>query len=250
MTSISVVIPALNDAELLRTCLEALRQQNRPADEIIVVDNGSEDATAAVARAAGVTVLTQPIRGIFVASALGYNAAASDIIARLDADSIPAPDWLEVVERELDRGPSLSAITGPASFYGGPAVWRWFGEHIYIPSYYLLMKRLTGHTAVFGSNFAMHREVWESVRASVDLSDPELHDDMHLTIQLGPEVTVRYVSGLSVGVSARPFSSIGAIAQRVRWGRHTIRRGAMERRYSSRRAEFRRLHPRQRILPD
>jgi len=49
LITISVVIPVYNDAEFLRTCLRALSQQRRPADEVIVVDNASTDATAAIA---------------------------------------------------------------------------------------------------------------------------------------------------------------------------------------------------------
>ena len=54
---ISVVIPCRNDAEFLRKCLLALQKQERPADRIIVVDNGSTDESAAVAREAGVEAI-------------------------------------------------------------------------------------------------------------------------------------------------------------------------------------------------
>ena len=244
MTSISVVIPALNDAALLRSCLAALALQSRRAHEIIVVDNGSVDATVEVAQVAGALVLRQPVRGIFAASALGYDAATGDIIARLDADSVPAADWIATIERELGQAPSLSAISGPARFYGGNRFWRWFGATVYVPSYYSLMRLLTGHAAVFGSNFAMHREVWAGVRSSVHLDDPELHDDMDLSLQLLPEMTVLYVPALTVSVSARPFASVGAMAKRIRWGRRTMALGAAERSYRGRRSDYRRLHPR------
>ncbi|HWL01013.1 MAG TPA: glycosyltransferase, partial [Microbacteriaceae bacterium] len=50
---ICVVIPSYNDAVMLAQCLTALHGQTRPADEIIVVDNGSSDATVDVALAHG-----------------------------------------------------------------------------------------------------------------------------------------------------------------------------------------------------
>lgn len=53
MTTISVVIPAYNDAVMLEKVLAALTGQLRPADEIVVVDNASTDAAAQVAREAG-----------------------------------------------------------------------------------------------------------------------------------------------------------------------------------------------------
>ena len=67
----SVVIPVKDDAPLLARCLERLRAQNRPADEIIVIDNDSSDASAAVARDAGARVLFCADPGISAAAATG-----------------------------------------------------------------------------------------------------------------------------------------------------------------------------------
>ena len=63
---ISVVVPAFNAAETLGDCLGALQRQTVPASdyEIIVVDDGSSDATASVAEAAGVTVVRQSNQGL------------------------------------------------------------------------------------------------------------------------------------------------------------------------------------------
>ncbi len=48
--TITVVVPSYNDAVLLERCLDALALQTRPADEIVVLDNGSTDATVDAAR--------------------------------------------------------------------------------------------------------------------------------------------------------------------------------------------------------
>jgi hypothetical protein len=61
MSTISVVIPTRNDAHMLSVCLAALARQSRRADEVIVVDNGSTDNTAAILEAAGpLTAVTGP----------------------------------------------------------------------------------------------------------------------------------------------------------------------------------------------
>jgi glycosyltransferase involved in cell wall biosynthesis len=91
----SVVICSLNGAAGVDRCLRALaRQSIRSHLEIIVVDDGSSDATADVARAHGVTVISHPHnRGIAAARNTGLNATSADIVAYLDDDCEPEPDW-------------------------------------------------------------------------------------------------------------------------------------------------------------
>lgn len=87
MATVSVVIPSRNDAVMLNKCLALLSLQARPADEGIVVDNASADETADVCRAAGVKRIPVDLQGIPATAAAGFDAAAGDIIARLDTDS-------------------------------------------------------------------------------------------------------------------------------------------------------------------
>src|SRR5690606_1619684 len=87
--TVSVVIPVKDDADLLRRCLHALSRQSVPADEILIVDNASTDASAQVAIDAGATVVRCETPGIPAASAYGYDRATGQIILRLDADCVP-----------------------------------------------------------------------------------------------------------------------------------------------------------------
>jgi cellulose synthase/poly-beta-1,6-N-acetylglucosamine synthase-like glycosyltransferase len=91
------VIPAYNSADTLPACLQALQAQTLPSDryEIIVVDDGSTDDTAKVARASGVQVISQPNAGQATARNRGARAARGDILLFTDADCVPAPDWIE-----------------------------------------------------------------------------------------------------------------------------------------------------------
>ena len=89
--NIAIVIPAFNEAECLPLLLAETRQALAPGDigEIIVADNGSTDATAEVARAAGARVVSEPRRGYGFACAAGVWAAQSlsaEAIVFLDAD--------------------------------------------------------------------------------------------------------------------------------------------------------------------
>ncbi len=228
MTSISVVIPALNDAAMLEHCLAALAAQTRLADEIIVVDNGSTDATAAVAKAAGARVVNEPLRGIFPATAAGFDAATGTLLARLDADSIAPPDWLARVEEAFLADPTLSALTGPGDFYGGSRFVHWIGRTFYIGGYFWFMHLVLGHAPLFGSNLALRANVWQRVRHTVHRTTREVHDDLDLAYHLTPDMQVRYDSTLRVGISARPFGSWSAFARRINWAFGTIRLNGRE----------------------
>jgi glycosyltransferase involved in cell wall biosynthesis len=239
MAVISVVIPALNDAPMLARCLVALAGQERAADEIIVVDNGSIDDTAAVARAAGARVVEEPKRGIPAATAAGFDAANGNIIARLDADSIPPVDWLTKVEKRFTADARLAALTGPGDFYGARAIVRWAGRVFYIGGYFWSMGWLLGHPPLFGSNFAIRSEVWRRIRLSSHRDVRELHDDLDFSFQFQPDMRVAYQRDLRVGVSARPFGSAADLRRRLYWAYTTIAINAHERSLLARRAEHR-----------
>jgi glycosyltransferase involved in cell wall biosynthesis len=217
MTTISVVIPAFNDASMLTVCLEALAHQTRPADEIIVVDNGSTDDTAVVGIAGGARVISELRHGIFPATATGFDAAIGEVIARLDADSIPAPNWLERVESTLATLEPLTAVTGGADFYGSNALVHWLGRTLYIGGMYWSITILLGHPPLFGSNFAMPAEMWQRVRGTVNRTVRTIHDDLDLSWHLEPDMDVVYDSGMRVQISARPFRSAAALGRRLSW---------------------------------
>jgi glycosyltransferase involved in cell wall biosynthesis len=207
---------------MLQTCLALLAAQERPADEIIVVDNGSTDRTAEVAAAAGARVLSQPVHGIWPAASTGYDAAAGDIIARLDADSRPPADWLSRIDAAFAESPQLAAITGPGDFYDGGPIVTFLGSHLYIAGYFWSMGIWLGNPPVFGSDFAMRRGTWALVRDRVHRDIREVHDDLDLSLHLPPQLEVRLDTSLRVGISARPFGSWSGLGRRISWAFGTL----------------------------
>jgi glycosyltransferase involved in cell wall biosynthesis len=110
----SVVIPAYNTAATLARAIDSVRAQTWPAHEIIVVDDGSSDATAEVAAGFGnaVRIIRQPNRGVAVARNAGAAAASGDWLAFLDADDWYAPDRLRLHAEWITEAPTLDCLTG------------------------------------------------------------------------------------------------------------------------------------------
>jgi lipopolysaccharide/colanic/teichoic acid biosynthesis glycosyltransferase/GT2 family glycosyltransferase len=94
---ISVIVPAYNAARTLGDCLRALSNQTVPREryEIIVVDDGSIDDTAAAAESFGVRVIRQPNQGPAAARNVGVQAAQGELVLFTDSDCEPANDWIE-----------------------------------------------------------------------------------------------------------------------------------------------------------
>lgn len=219
---ISVVIPVKDDADELRRCLRALHLQTRAADEVVVVDNGSSDASARVAQDAGARVIRCERPGIPAASSAGYDAATGDLILRLDADCIPAQTWVETMAAGFAGRPDVSVFTGGARFVDGPLALRTWLAAVYLGAYAAVTVPTLGHLPLFGSNLAFRRAAWQSIRTHVHRQDAELHDDLDLAFHLGERHRIRYLRGAAMGISMRPFTGGAGFAQRVRRGVRTV----------------------------
>jgi len=138
---ISVVLPAKNEAEGLRKTLPLLRQC-QPDAEVIVVDDGSTDDTAAIAAAYGAHVVRAPYSmGNGAAIKRGARAASGDILVFMDADGQHHPGHIEALLAQLRAGYDMAVgardASGQASrgrglangFYNRLASWM-TGHHI------------------------------------------------------------------------------------------------------------------------
>ncbi|MBO0854887.1 MAG: glycosyltransferase family 2 protein [Nocardia sp.] len=114
---LTVVIPCRNEAGALPGVLSAVPPEYR----VIVVDNGSTDTTAEVARAAGAVVVSESTPGYGAAVNAGVNVASTELVAVLDGDGSMAPSELPLLLAEL--GPDVAMVAGRRRPH--PGAWPW-----------------------------------------------------------------------------------------------------------------------------
>ena len=211
MPSVSLIIPAFNEEAVIRRCLLAVVRQTVTADQIIVVDNGSTDGTAAVVARMQqeypdkrIILLNQcSERGLIPTRNLGLNVATTEVLGRIDADSVLEPDWVEQVQRAFVDS-DVAAATGPVIYYDMPL--RALGLRTDNALRQLAIRMDQGqYPFLYGSNMAIRRSAWEKIRSETchDVLD-EVHEDIDLALHLRERrLRITYLSAMVSGVSAR-----------------------------------------------
>jgi O-antigen biosynthesis protein len=158
---ISVVICSYNGSRTIRQSLEALRKLEYPKFEIIVVDDGSKDATASIASEFDVRLIRQANAGLSAARNLGWRTAKGEIIAYLDDDASPDPHWLLYL--------ASAFMASDDAGVGGPNIS--FQEDTFIahcvdhspgnPTHVLLTDRIAEHLP--GCNMAYRKSCLEAI---------------------------------------------------------------------------------------
>jgi glycosyltransferase involved in cell wall biosynthesis len=113
-SGVSVVIPAFEVARYVGEAIDSVLGQTRPPDELVVVDDGSGDATPEVIASYGerLAAIHQPHLGNAVASNRGVEATSGEYVAFLDADDIWASGKLALQLDVLERDPEADAVFG------------------------------------------------------------------------------------------------------------------------------------------
>jgi|GEM_PF-238888 len=180
--SVSIVIPVYNEADSLASCLRAIAAQITNPLEVIVVDNNSTDDSAAIAKAFDfVKVIQEPKQGVVYARDCGFDSAQGDIIGRIDADSLIAPDWVDTLQRLFVENEQLAAVTGRVRYHG-----IGLSRSIDVVDFWIRrrMARLLGReVAMQGANMAVRKLAWQSVKSQL-CRVPGMHEDYDLAIHL------------------------------------------------------------------
>lgn len=180
--TLSIVIPAYNEEDQLKNCLDSIAKQTVMPDEVIIVDNNSSDRTAEIAKSYPfVKVITEKKQGRIFAQVTGFDNVSSELIGRLDADSRISPDWVETAKNYMTKNQNVQAITGACTFYDFPA--QKIVSKVHAVGYFGVQKILTGMEILWGSNMAIRSSAWEKAKPLCTL-DPDIYEDIDLSLQL------------------------------------------------------------------
>ncbi|MDD2792826.1 MAG: glycosyltransferase family A protein [Sediminibacterium sp.] len=114
---ISIVIPAYNEESgILQTLHSLCRNQTQWSVEIIVVNNASEDRTEELVRAAGISCVMEPRKGVDFARNAGLRIARGSYILNADADTIYPADWISRMVAPLASNPGIALVYGRFAF--------------------------------------------------------------------------------------------------------------------------------------
>ncbi|HYV35949.1 MAG TPA: glycosyltransferase [Gemmataceae bacterium] len=122
-TTVSIIVPCYNGARFLHATLESAVSQTRPPLEVIVIDDGSTDDSAAIAESFGapVRLIRQLNQGESVARNKGIAVAKGTHLLFLDADDLLGPQALEVLSTAVDTVPGSVALMGCGWFESDPS---------------------------------------------------------------------------------------------------------------------------------
>ena len=215
---VSIVIPAYNEEGYIERTLAAVQALSYADKEIIVVDNNCTDTTAKiVGRFPGVMLVSEKRRGTQYARECGRLSATGDIIASLDADCIPPPDWIERALPYFDD-PSVAAVSGVYDYYDGSVVFR-YGSRLLQTYFYGALHRAfhlfidRGSIMIGGNNFVRAKAL--KAIGGYNTSILFYGDDTDTARRISHVGKIRFTGTIVVKTSIRRFRKVGFI--RTTW---------------------------------
>jgi glycosyltransferase involved in cell wall biosynthesis len=217
---LTICIPAYNEEAYLPACLahvlaEVRRCPDPDAVEVLVIDNASTDATAAVAqRLPGVRLVHEPVKGLTRARQKGLEAAAGEVLGFLDADTRMPPGWIARVLANFERHPHVVCVSGPYVYYDA-AAWQRIMVRLYwiflaSPAYWMT------RYMVVGGNFAARRAALVQI-GGFDTAIAFYGEDTNIARRLAAAGRVKFMLRLSMRTSARRLRAEGITATGLKY---------------------------------
>jgi len=161
---ISVVIPAYNEEQNIKRCLEGFVHQKTTQEfEVILVDNNSTDRTVEVGREfekkIPLRIIEEKEKGRGHARAAGFKAAKGDIILSTDADAIVPSTWIEDMAQAFED-PTVAAVTGTGKMIDASGFKNTLATFT-LPLAMHLYALLHRHHWLSGFNFGIRKDIYE-----------------------------------------------------------------------------------------
>lgn len=194
-TTISVIVPFLNEERFIRRCVESLLAcaYTEGRAEFIFIDNGSTDnGPRIVSEYPEVTLLTETRGKVYTARNTGLEAASGEVIAFTDADCEVGPQWLAAVhDAILTKGATF--VMGAVGFATPRSalldiIETYRNDHIQ----YVIENRIWNHVYGYTNNMAVRADVFERLGPLEELPVPGDTEIVHRCLRDNPETRVAF----------------------------------------------------------
>jgi len=211
---VSIIIPAFNEEKYIEKTIFAVKSQNYFDIEIIVVDNNSTDKTLeTVNRIEGIRVIEEKRKGVQYARECGRLSATGEIIANLDADCLPPPDWVTKALKYFEDD-KVVAVSGPYYYHDGNFLFRYAYLFI-LKTVYILMHNIGSRifkrgAIVFGGNVFIRSNVLQKI-GGYNTSVVFYGDDTDIANRLIKVGKVLFKNNMVISSSSRRFERLGLL---------------------------------------
>lgn len=214
--TLSIIIPVFNEKDYLDECLASIAAQTISPTEVIVVDNNSTDGSDQIAQKYDfVKVIKEPKQGIVHARDSGFNKAKSNLIGRIDADTVLPADWVANILKFYENNNMSFALSG-SCYYRNLKLTR-HSTYLIDATYYFFSYVLLRHNVLFGSNMVIPRWVWQ-VEGNKTCIDSKYHEDVDLAVHIAKRVNIVRSPKLKCGAVFRMSRKPGGVGIYVyRW---------------------------------
>lgn len=219
---VSVLVPAFNEEKYIGKTLMALLSQDYPQFEIIVINNASTDRTALIVEQmmeehtsihSGISIrlFNETRKGTNFARECGRLQAKGSIIAQVDADCQPCPNWLRKGVNALYHHKRHVAVTGPYDYFDSDPLTRYFAllsQRFTYPMVNNMVQLSRKGAILIGGNAIMYAEALATA-GGYNTSLTFYGDDVDLGKRLASLGHVAYIPSLIQCSSSRRYKAKG-----------------------------------------
>ncbi|HEX5797827.1 MAG TPA: glycosyltransferase family 2 protein [Candidatus Saccharimonadales bacterium] len=214
--TLSIIIPVFNEKDYLDECLSSIAAQTMQPTEVIIVDNNSTDQSSEIAKKYDfVTIVKESRQGIVYARDKGFNSAQSDLLGRIDADTVLPADWVENVLNFYNKNNMSFALSG-SCYYRNLKLLRQSTRLVDL-TYFIFSYVFLRHNVLFGSNMVIPRWVWQ-VEGGRTCVGNKYHEDIDLAVHIAKKVNIVRRPELKCGAMFRISKKPGGLSRYIlRW---------------------------------